>query len=91
MRKKRFDKSQARELKKRAKLEATELEKRLRFPSLPYRESYRDIGSYAGQQLAVHVTPHQEEFYFTHNEDWTRVFYVDTPSRSRLRRMLADD
>lgn len=90
MTKKSYEKSQARELEKREKRDARELDKRIRFQSLPYRESYRDIGQLSGYQLAVHVTPDNEEFFFTHNDDWTNVFYVETPpSRSRLRRFLS--
>jgi hypothetical protein len=73
----------------REKRQARELEKRLRFQSLPYRASYRDLGrELGGNQLAVHVTPDNEEFYVTHDDSWTNVFYVDTPSRTRLRRLL---
>jgi len=75
--------------KARGKRQAKELEKRLRFQSLPYRERYRDLGrELGGHQLAVHVTPDNEEFYFTHDDDWSNVFYVDTPSRTRLRYLL---
>jgi hypothetical protein len=77
--------------KSRQKREARELEKRVRFQSLPYRVGYRDLGrELGGHQLAVHVTPDGEEFYFTHDDSWTNVFYVETPSRTRLRYLLRE-
>lgn len=76
--------------KRKRDRQAKELDKRLRFQSLPYREHHKLLGQYPdGRYFAVHVTPDNEHFYFERNEDWSNVFYVDTPSRSWLKFLLS--